>query len=320
MSEITVDIVEPEIIVEVDQYEILIETSGGAGPPGAAGPPGLLYVQPDEPDELSVGVPAEFWLDTDDTAGLVLDIPAVLDDLTDVDTVTVPPATGETLIFDGTVWAPGAVASGGGSTILSGTATPTAGTGNVGDYYLDTDDRILYGPKAEPSSPGPAQYVTPAVGSFNNANTTAGMKFQFDTPGVVTGIRVQVFTVGDPTWEAYLFSAGGTMLASKDFTAAVGWNDVIFDTPVSVVPATIYVAAFWQPTNGYSGGQFVAYPGQVSGNVTGIAGSASYASTRDIFPGTAAAGAAWGVSPIFRVADPIWPVAVSYTHLRAHET
>ena len=202
-----------------------------------------------------------------------------------------------------------AVAWAAGSTILSGTATPTEATGNGGDYYLDTDDRVLYGPKAEPSSPGPAQYVTPAVGSLNNANTTAGMKFQFDTAGVVTGIRVQVFTVGDPTWEAYLFSAGGTMLASKDFTAAVGWNDVIFDTPVSVVPATIYVAAFWQPTNGYSGGQFVAYPGQISGNVTGIAGSATYAATRDIFPGTASA-AAWGVSPIFRVTAPSWPVAL----------
>src|SRR4029079_4013707 len=35
----------------------------------------------------------------------------------------------------------------GGASILSGTATPTSGTGAVGDYYLDTDDRILYGPK-----------------------------------------------------------------------------------------------------------------------------------------------------------------------------
>lgn len=40
---------------------------------------------------------------------------------------------------------------GGGSTILSGTATPSGGV--VGDYYLDTDDRVLYGPKVAGGGP-----------------------------------------------------------------------------------------------------------------------------------------------------------------------
>lgn len=36
----------------------------------------------------------------------------------------------------------------GGSTIISGTTAPVAGTGANGDYYLDKTTKTLYGPKA----------------------------------------------------------------------------------------------------------------------------------------------------------------------------
>jgi len=38
-------------------------------------------------------------------------------------------------------------ADGGGSTIITGNGVPTSATGNVGDYYIDADSNIMYGPK-----------------------------------------------------------------------------------------------------------------------------------------------------------------------------
>lgn len=75
-----------------------------------------------------------------------------LPDVPEVDEVyvgTTPPPDP----FDGQVWinlfdpVGGSGTGSSGSTILSGTAAPTGSIGAVGDFYLDTDDRVLYGPK-----------------------------------------------------------------------------------------------------------------------------------------------------------------------------
>ena len=47
----------------------------------------------------------------------------------------------------------GGQGQGGGTTILNGTVPPTSGVGTTGDYYLDTNTHILYGPKAGTSWP-----------------------------------------------------------------------------------------------------------------------------------------------------------------------
>jgi hypothetical protein len=50
----------------------------------------------------------------------------------------------------------------GGTVILSGTTTPTSGTGAEGNFYLDTDDHILYGPKTGTSWPVAIAQSAPA--------------------------------------------------------------------------------------------------------------------------------------------------------------
>ena len=49
----------------------------------------------------------------------------------------------------GPVGATGATGATGtaGATVLSGSGTPTAGLGAIGDFYLDTSTNTLYGPK-----------------------------------------------------------------------------------------------------------------------------------------------------------------------------
>lgn len=202
-------------------------------------------------------------------------------------------------------------ASASSAVILSGTATPTNAVGAVGNYYLDTDDHILYGPKAVVSSD---EYVTQSVTSALGigAGQLTGMRFQFLTPGYVTGVRflVHATTTATTGWEVYLFSDAGTMFASKDAPPLTvnAWNTVYFDAPVAVTNATTYVVAFWTPANGVPTYSSSAYAGQTSGNVVGLATTIVYSSTRDSFP-TNTWAATVGLSPTFTTTTP-WPVAL----------
>jgi hypothetical protein len=82
-------------------------------------------------------------------------------------------------------------AGGGGTTILSGTGTPTAGTGSTGNYYLDEAADILYGPKA--SGAGPASLFTastpPAAASADDPNVNTAVEFSVTVPATLTQIK-----------------------------------------------------------------------------------------------------------------------------------
>lgn len=54
-----------------------------------------------------------------------------------------------TVKYDGSVWKlpSGAGGGAGGNTLLNGSGAPSSGLGNNGDFYLDTTNQILYGPK-----------------------------------------------------------------------------------------------------------------------------------------------------------------------------
>ncbi|MFB7312998.1 SGNH/GDSL hydrolase family protein [Streptomyces sp. NPDC056192] len=54
-----------------------------------------------------------------------------------------------------------------GNTILSGHGTPSSGTGRDGDYWMDLDAWILYGPKASGAWPGSGLPITDVITSVN---------------------------------------------------------------------------------------------------------------------------------------------------------
>ena len=70
----------------------------------------------------------------------------------------------------------------GGSPVLAGVTAPTGGVGNVGDIFLDTVGRKLYGPKESGSWPsGPIDLAVTgptgpagAVGATGAASTVTG--------------------------------------------------------------------------------------------------------------------------------------------------
>lgn len=294
------------------------------GPIGPTGPSGEMFVQPDTPTGGSTPVPAELWVDTDDDSGS--NLAAVIDAKGDLIAGTGPDTAarlpvggnGQVLTADsaqatGIKWAAPAAS---GSTILSGTAAPTGTTGAVGDYYLDTDDRILYGPKAAGGDP--------VIETIHTTNTTTltqswnyGARYRFMSAGYVLGIDVQVPVGAVATgWEVYLWTAAGALLASQnsDSMNAGTWTRVLFPTPVAVTTGITYVAGFYGPKALYENGSFA---GSTVGNVRVLGRDEEvpnpmYSSdARDTFPTTNLGCATLGVAPVFStsMAGP-WPVAV----------
>lgn len=213
----------------------------------------------------------------------------------------------------------------GGSLIRSGSGAPADALGNVGDYYLDTTARILYGPKAAAGSPGPDETVTHDTSGYSGSFNARmfGVKFRFTVAGTVSAIRVYRLAAsssGTAVAEVYLFTGAGTMLASINTSVAMttGWNTVPLAAPVSVAAGTTYIAAAYSTGGsnnfGLTGGTFA---GQTVGNVTAIANgvdgpNATYDDTRDTAPLTDLGAKTSGVSLVFNSAPPpIWPVALA---------
>jgi hypothetical protein len=137
-----------------------------------------------------------------------------------------------------------------GSIIRFGTATPTAGIGAVGEFYLDTDDRVLYGPKSGTYGSG-VSVVGTTPGFPNSVNASArtfGMRFTADVSGRVTRLRF---------WRAASATAvsrrlglwngtDGTKYADVASTADTGsgWITVTLPKPVPVFAGVTYIVGY----------------------------------------------------------------------------
>jgi hypothetical protein len=81
------------------------------------------------------------------------------------------PATGSVLTWSGSAWAPGSGVTGAtgargddGGKFLSGDGSPVTGYGSSGDFYLDSTNGRLYGPKADGLWGSPLQLQSGAAG------------------------------------------------------------------------------------------------------------------------------------------------------------
>jgi hypothetical protein len=97
----------------------------------------------------------------------------------------------------------------GGSPVLAGTAAPTGGIGNVGDLFIDTANKLLYGPKAVGGWPsGPVDLSNGPTGSTGSLGPTGntgpsvtgpagGIAFSATGPTAPTG---STLTVAGAVW------------------------------------------------------------------------------------------------------------------------
>jgi hypothetical protein len=111
-------------------------------------------------------------------------------------------------------------------------------------------------------------------------DTTAveiGVKFRSSIGGQITGLRFYKSTQNTGTHVGNLWTSGGTLLATATFSgeSASGWQQVNFDTPVSITANTVYVASYHAPVGRYSVDENYFNVAHTNGPLTALANSES---------------------------------------------
>jgi len=95
----------------------------------------------------------------------------------------------------------------------------------------------------------------PVTSSVQDGNAVeVGVRFSAEVGGLITGIRFYKGTQNTGTHTGSLWSSSGTLLATATFTdeTASGWQQVTFDTPVSITAGQTYVASYHTSSGYYS--------------------------------------------------------------------
>jgi hypothetical protein len=168
--------------------------------------------------------------------------------------------------------------------------------------------------------------VTPAVkDSGDAASIEAGVKFQSDKFGVITGIRFYKASTNTGTHIGNLWTAGGQLLASATFTGETtsGWQQVNFSQPVPVNPNTTYVASYFAPKGHESEDDSYFYTAPPMGaadsmvdspplhalqNTNGVANGLFTYSSNSTFPTSNFDASNFYVDPVFSPQGPPGPV------------
>ena len=92
------------------------------------------------------------------------------------------------------------------------------------------------------------------VDSNDGGSGNLGVKFTADTSGQILGIRFYKASTNTGTHTGSLWSAGGQLLASANFSdeSPSGWQTVPFSSPVSITAGNTYVASYFDPNGHYS--------------------------------------------------------------------
>lgn len=166
---------------------------------------------------------------------------------------------------------------------------------------------------AQDGAPG---IVTATALSFAKSGTVPAIRF-YATNAALTGNFVAEL------WEVTTMDGGGaelgagTLLASKTVLAStiVGniWNNITFDSPVSVVPGKVYKAALWTEKFYVASNGFFAGSSLVNGDITAWAdGTTGLSPSGTLDQGTFNLGASPGIYPKKRGASACYFVDVLF--------
>ena len=157
-----------------------------------------------------------------------------------------------------------------GSTILDGTGQPDPALGAETDYYTDTTNGILYGPKTASGWGAQQRPTIASAPNSNSSNDETGARYRFTRHGRILGVRYQRHTASALTLtiKAWKDSMVSKIAEIADTQAAVsGAFTVTFPTPISVTADET-----WTFTTATTG----------SGNNPSIAGLQSVTNTADV--------------------------------------
>jgi hypothetical protein len=210
----------------------------------------------------------------------------------------------------GEVW-PVAVSSG--TEILNGNGPPDVDLGTDGQYYVDSLNHDLYGPKSGDGY-GASEYAlaSTAPPSISSGSWRLGNTLNLLVAGQVTGARFyRMATSSSTSRRMYLFNAAQVLIATSDLSIEVagvaGWIDVAFPAPI-VVAAGQYTICYEEPGGNY--GYDSAPVPQNATHATHVAGVWGVIGAG--FPTAGSNTNSWTADIKWRVTTGIvWPLAVS---------
>jgi Domain of unknown function (DUF4082) len=195
----------------------------------------------------------------------------------------------------------------GGSTILNGVGAPAGTTGALGNYYEDTANGVLYGPKVT----GANQRLT-VSGSPSSAGGgwEYGLAVTFAAPGQVASVWYKRNATDSATLSVRAWSSAGTKLGeiADPRSGQAGTFQVTFPTPVAITAGQTYVFSY-----GGSGG----VPAAVAGATVTNTNDMTFVEFRNNFnannyPNVKETGLSFNIEPVFTASagTSIWPVTV----------
>jgi Domain of unknown function (DUF4082)/Bacterial Ig-like domain len=150
-----------------------------------------------------------------------------------------------------------------------------------------------------------------------------GLKFRSDNDGLITGVRFyKGGTTNGGTHVGHLWTSSGTLLGTVNFAneTTSGWQQALFQAPISITANTTYVVSYFAPQGHYSGdNSYFASSGVDNGPLHALSnGSAGgngvyiYGATGG-FPTNSFASSNYWVDVVFNNSSPAPPQVVSVT-------
>jgi hypothetical protein len=122
-----------------------------------------------------------------------------------------------------------------GAMIDSGTGAPTSGVGNNGDWYINTSNYCLYGPKASGSWPGTCQLMITAIPTTVVKQGSAGGPLSYSTTThcannttgvIIDGTNLEYAVVVPSGWKLLISATAGVNSGVAGEGGVVGLYDV----------------------------------------------------------------------------------------------
>ena len=197
---------------------------------------------------------------------------------------------------------------GSGTTILDGADPPTAGDGAAGDYYEDTTDGVLYGPKSATGYGVEQRITVPSSPDTSSSNADHGVKVQFLRDGRITKIRYQrtAGSAGTLTLRVWNDDASGAKIFEQaDAQTGAGAFEITLGTPLIVAANAIRTFSV-----GASGDVPYKFGSSVPTDTADCAFLGYvYAIPTNNYPTNPVTSVQYYVEPTFE-ADEAWPVTV----------
>ena len=194
---------------------------------------------------------------------------------------------------------------GGGTTILSDVGPPN-GDGVAGDYYADTLNGKLYGPKSA-TGISEQELVISGTPNTNNSAWTFGTRDRFNRDGIIRKVRYTRHASSSATLTVAVWNAAGAKLTEIADTQAtvLGTFTVTLPTPVNVSAGSILYFS-------YTGSQIprMSSPNQpVTSPPDMTFLNYCSANSSNTFPSGVDGGSSFYVWPILELSD-AWPLTV----------